>query len=159
MPMGGSNTHRSRPTASHLVFSGATGSDYDIYTVEIGTGETTRLTDSPGADGWPVWSPDGSTIAFTTERDDCARTAPGLDCWRTGEPGEHHDIWLMDVDGGNLRRVTPEYGHFVAWSPDGQYLLVSGHALFAVRPDGTGRVEIRSPEIDHALGGIPDWVR
>ena len=31
----------------------------------------------PGSDGWPVWSPDGSSMAFATERDDCPRTEPG----------------------------------------------------------------------------------
>ena len=64
----------------------------------------------------------------------------------------------MDADGGNQRRVTPEVGQFVAWSPDGQYLLISGHTLFVIRPDGTGRSEIRPPGSEHALGGIPDWV-
>ena len=148
------------PDGRHLVFEGHAGSDYDVYTVEVETGLTTQLTDSPGHDGWAVWSPDGSTIAFATERDDCARTAPGADCWYgDGEPGEHHDIWLMDADGGSQRRVTPEAGHFVAWSPDGEYLLVSGRTLFAIRPDGTGRVEIRPPELTYAPGGIPDWVR
>ena len=128
------------PDGTHLVFMGHAGSDYDIYVVELETAKTTQLTDAPGSDGWPVWSPDGSSIAFASERDDCARTEPGADCWRSGEPGEHHDIWLMDVDGANQRRVTPEVGQFVAWSPDGQYLLVSGHTLFVVRPDGTGRL-------------------
>ena len=70
-----------------------------------------------------------------------------------GEPGEHHDIWLMDADGSNQRRVTPEYGHFVAWSPDGQFLLVSGASLYLIRPDGSGRVDVL-PE----SGGIPDWI-
>jgi hypothetical protein len=46
----------------------------------------------------------------------------------------------------------------MVWSPDAQYLLVSGRTLFAVRPDGTGRVEIRPPELPDAPGGIPDWV-
>ena len=147
------------PDGTHLVFMGHAGSDYDIYVAELETGETTKLTDAPGSDGWPVWSPDGDSIAFASERDDCARTEPGADCWRSGEPGEHHDIWLMDIDGANQRRVTPEVGQFVAWSPDGQYLLVSGHTLFVVRPDGTGRLEIRPPGSTHAPGGIPDWIR
>jgi Tol biopolymer transport system component len=147
------------PDSTHIVFMGHGGTDYDIFTVELATGKTTRLTDSPGADAWPVWSPDGSTIAFTTERDDCLRAAPDQDCWRTDEPGEHHDIWLMDADGGNQRRVTPEISQFVAWSPDGRYLVVSGHALFVIRPDGTGRAEIRPPGSALPLGGIPDWVQ
>ncbi len=55
------------------------------------------------------------------------------------------------------RRVTPEPGHFVTWSPDGDYLLISGRELYVVRPDGTGRFEIRTPDMPLALGGIPDW--
>ena len=145
------------PDGTRIVFTGHAGSDYDIYVVELATGRTIQLTDAPGSDGWPVWSPDGSTIAFATERDDCLHAAPDEDCWRTGEPGEHHDIWLMDIDGSNQRRVTPEFGQFVAWSPDGRHLLVSGLTLFVVRPDGTGRLEIRPPAMEHPPGGIPDW--
>jgi Tol biopolymer transport system component len=63
----------------------------------------------------------------------------------------------MDPDGSNVRRVSTELAQFVAWSPDGRYLLVSGRALYVVRPDGTGRLELRADGIDHALGGIPDW--
>ena len=147
------------PDGRHIAFEAHAGSDYDVYTVELETGRMTQLTDAAGHDGWAAWSPDGSTIAYATERDDCARTPPGRDCWYgDGEPGEHHDIWIMDIDGSNQRRVTPEAGQFVTWSPDGQYLLISGRTLFAIRPDGTGRVEIRPPELRYAPGGIPDWV-
>ena len=146
------------PDGTRLAFMGHAGSDYDIYVVELETGRTTQLTDAPGSDGWPVWSPDGASIAFASERDDCARTEAGEDCWRTGEPGEHHDIWLMDPDGTDQRRVTPEFGHFVAWSPDSRYLLVSGQTLFVVRLDGTGRLEIRPSGSTHPPGGIPDWI-
>ena len=53
--------------------------------------------------------------------------------------------------------MSPEFGHFVAWSPDGEHLLISGQALYVVRPDGTGRLELRADGIELALGGIPDW--
>lgn len=152
------------PDGRSLAFMGHSGTDYEIYVADIATGMTVQLTDSRGADGWPIWSPDGTSIAFTTERDDCQRAPRDQDCWRTGEPGEHHDIWLMNADGTGQRRVTPEYGHFVSWSPDGTLLLVSGHTLFAVRPDGTGRREIRAeglpypprrnPRLDSVLGGL-----
>ena len=45
----------------------------------------------------------------------------------------------------------------MAWSPDSRYLLISGHALYVVRPDGTGRLELRADGIGLPLGGIPDW--
>jgi hypothetical protein len=48
--------------------------------------------------------------------------------------------------------MTPEFGQFATWSPDGNYLLVSG-SLYVIRPDGTGRADVAP-----AAGGIPDWV-
>ena len=147
------------PDGTRIVFSGHQGSDYDLYVVDIATGETTQLTDSPGSDSWPAWSPDGTTVAFATERDDCLRAPADQDCWQSGEPGEHHDIWIINADGSDPRRVTPEVGQFVTWSPDGRYLLISGHTLFVVRPDGSGRTEIHPPELPLPPGGLPDWVR
>lgn len=146
------------PDGTQIVFEGHDGGDYEIYVADIATGQTRQLTDSPGGDGWPVWSPDGTTIAFTSERDDCLYLSPDEECWRTGEPDDlHRNVWIMNVDGSNVRRVTTEVAQFVAWSPDSRYLLVSGRALYALRPDGTGRLELRADGIAHALGGIPDW--
>ena len=103
-------------------------------------------------------TPDGSTIAFTSERDDCAFLPSTQECWRTGEPNDaHRDIWAMKPDGTGQRRVSAETGQFVAWSPDGRYLVVSGRALYVIRPDGSGRLELRADGIDRPLGGIPDW--
>jgi dipeptidyl aminopeptidase/acylaminoacyl peptidase len=145
------------PDGRFIVFTGHAGSDYDVYTVELATGLTTQLTDSPGDDTWPVWSPDGASIAYSSERDDCTRAGPTVDCWHGDDPGEHHDVWIMDPDGANQRRVSPEIGQFMAWSPDSRSLLISGRTLFVVRADGSGRVEIRPPGLGRAAGGIPDW--
>jgi TolB protein len=143
------------PDGARIAFMGQDGSDYDIYVAELETGAARRLTDAPGSDGWPAWSPDGSAIAFASERDDCLYAAAAGPCWIDPgrEPGEHHDVWLMDADGSNQRRVTPEFGQFVAWSPDGGHLLVSGRSLYVIRPDGTGRRDVLATS-----GGLPDWI-
>ena len=146
------------PDGTQISFMGSVGGEnYEIYVGDLGTGAVTRLTDTPGSDAWPAWSPDGSTIAFSSQRDDCEviRTTP--ECWRAGPDDEHRDVWLISPDGLNLRRVTTEIGQFVTWSPDSRYLLISGRALYVVRPDGTGRLELRADGRPLALGGIPDW--
>jgi Tol biopolymer transport system component len=146
------------PDGTRIAFMGHQGQDYEIYVADIATGAVEQLTDSPGQDGWPAWSPDGSRIAFTSVRDDCRFAPREDDCWQTdSDDAEHYDIWLIDPDGSNLRRATPESGQFVTWSPDGRYLLISGRALYVIRPDGTGRLELYAEGIERPLGGIPDW--
>jgi Tol biopolymer transport system component len=60
----------------------------DIFVRNQSTGAITRLTNSPGPDMMPTWSPDGSRIAFMS-----GRTGIG-------------QVWTMSPTGGNLTRVT-----------------------------------------------------
>jgi TolB protein len=144
------------PDSKRIAFmGGVSAAEYDIWLVDVDGSNLIQLTDSPGPDGWPAWSPDGKRIAFTSVRDDCSYfDAP--DCRTTGDIGPHHDVWVVNADGTGLARVTPEFGQFVTWSPDGKYLLVSGFDLYVIRPDGTGRVSL---EIAGLSGGLfPDWI-
>ena len=80
----------------------------DLYTMPIGGGAATSLTSGPAFDMQPRFSPDGNTIAFTSDRN-------GID-----------NLWLVDADGKNPRAVTSEKGTYVrgpAWTPDGQYVI------------------------------------
>lgn len=66
-----------------------------------------RLTDSAGDDREPVWSPDGTRIAFSSDR---AGT---------------YDLWLLTVETGELRQLTSALGNESepAWTPDGAALV------------------------------------
>src|SRR3712207_1991470 len=44
-------------------------SDADVYVIDVDGSGQRRLTDSPGLDGFPTWSPDGKRIAFVSARD------------------------------------------------------------------------------------------
>jgi TolB protein len=67
--------------------------------------------------GWAVWSPDGSRIAFDTNRDD-------RDPF---QPPEINDVYTMDANGGDLRKLTDSIGVSgdPAYSPDGTQLAIS----------------------------------
>jgi hypothetical protein len=69
--------------------------DGDIFVLDLESGAVTRLTsDPPGApvhDEGPAWSPDGTMIAFTSERAD-----------------PNGDIWIMQADGSDPRRLTTD---------------------------------------------------
>src|SRR6266403_2268360 len=64
----------------------------EIYVMNVdGTG-LTRLTDDPGVDVYPAWSPDGSRIAFTSTRDG------------------HYNIYVMNADGTGVTQLTTSTG-------------------------------------------------
>jgi hypothetical protein len=81
--------------------------DLEIYRVPSEGGVPQRLTDSPGGDSQPVWSPDGAWIAFAS--------------WRDGDK----EIYLMPANGGPVRNFTANAGDdwSPAWSPDGKALV------------------------------------
>jgi tricorn protease len=94
-----------RPALSHdLIAFGYAG---DLWTVPRTGGRATRLTTGVGIETSPVFSPDGTTIAFT------------------GEYDGNTDVFTIPVTGGVPFRVTyhPATDAAVGWSPDGKEIL------------------------------------
>jgi tricorn protease len=104
----------------------------DVWSAPASGGVARRLTDDEGEERHPKLSPDGSLIAFTAEID--------------GNP----DVYVMNADGGQLRRLTfhPAADEVVGWHPtSGKILFRSNRSsysrfdrLFLVSPEG-GAVE------------------
>ena len=97
--------------------------NYEIYVLS-GASEPVRLTESPGDEGFPVWSSDGTRIAFGR------READGT-----------IDVWVMDADGGSQRRVYDSGSVFlegIAWHPNGEIIYVC-RGYF----DGPGNMALR----------------
>jgi Tol biopolymer transport system component/imidazolonepropionase-like amidohydrolase len=82
----------------------------DIFIAPMDGGEAQALTQDYAWNIHPAVSPDGKQIAFISDRD-------GLS-----------NLWVMDIDGQNMRQITQEKNHLIhapKWSPDGQYLVVT----------------------------------
>ncbi len=84
----------------------------DIYTIPVTGGPATNISSGLAWEMQPRFSPDGTQIAFTSDR-------AGGD-----------NIWIMDVDGENKTQVTEETFRLLnnpTWSPDGQFIAARKH--------------------------------
>ena len=122
------------PESGVLVFYSDRDGNPEIYSINAdGTG-LLQLTNDPGFDDSPAISPDGRQIIFLTARHDPQPRFPNL----------KYEIYIMDIDGGNLKRLTnSEAGEdHPSWSPDGSQIL------FDADYDGDGFYEIYSMDQD-----------
>jgi len=102
--------------------------DIDLMNAD-GSGNRTLLHDDHWLNTRPEFSPDGTRIAFGSDRG-----------------GLQGAIWVMDADGSSPRRLTaPRLRAFWPdWAPSGERILFSDHCcvehsnLYTVKPDGSG---------------------
>jgi len=96
----------------------------DLYTVPIGGGEATALTHDVAWQMQPRYSPDGKSLAFTSDQ------------------GGGDNVWIMSRDGSNPRAVSKESFRLLnepVWTPDGEYIAARKH-FTAQRSLGAGEV-------------------
>ncbi len=84
----------------------------DIYLLPIDGGRARAITSGVAWDMQPRFSPDGSRIAFTSDR------------------GGGDNIWVMGADGADPKAVTKETFRLLnspAWAPDGEFIAARKH--------------------------------
>lgn len=93
------------PDGGWLAFSSA-GKQEDVYVIRADGAELRQLTNDEYKDRLPRWSPDGTQIAFYSNR--------------AGE----YALWTIHPDGSQLRQLTDPVpvAPFPVWSPDGRRL-------------------------------------
>ena len=117
----------------------------DLYRVPMGGGAATRITDGLPYDAQPRVSPDGTRLAFISDRN-------GSD-----------NLWIAKIDGTEPRKLSNETQQAVispAWTPDSQYVIASvratgGTQLRMFHVDGGSGITLGAPAAPAVGGGAP----
>jgi len=150
------------PVGDRIVFTSVRDGDLDLYSMNLDGSDVRRLTDRIGYDGGAFYSPDGTQIVWRAHYPETPEEI--ADYQRLLDqglirPGEL-DIWVMDADGSNKRKVTDLGGASFApyWHPSGERILFSSNhedpqgrefELYMVDLDGSNLVRLtHSPEFD-----------
>ena len=107
-----------------IAFASERDNTAHIYTVKPdGNDLKSTSSDNQTFDGLPAWSPDGTRIAFNSNQSD------------------NYEIWSMNEDGSDRRKITSEKekNYAPSWSPDGTRIAFIGERKDAA---GDASVEI-----------------
>jgi Tol biopolymer transport system component len=138
-----------------IVYHQADSNGFDqVWTANPDLTAAHQLTSGNAYSGFATWSPEGSRIAFDSNRSDPDPT-DGMGV---------NDVFTMRADGTDVQKLTDSVGFSgdPAWSPDGTLIVfdanrgvVSGDpeppsalpdlSIFAIRADGTGMQRITAP--------------
>ena len=121
--------------------------NWNIWRVRLtpgGMGKPELLLSSTGKNHSPSYSPDGTQVAFVSDR--------------SGSP----EIWVAGQDGGNVRRLTSFNGPWlgsIRWSPDGRTIVFdarpSGHSgIFTLPVTGGAPVPLQQDSFEERR---PTW--
>lgn len=147
LPLLGAPVPQFKGRIAYTATTGGSGTltERDIFTVGIDGSSPRQLTNAPGQDFSPAWSPDGSRIAFVSERDGNA------------------NLYLMNADGSGQVALTTDPSDELgpAWSPDGSHIAFisnrSGEPLIYLMSASGGPARLLSPPETTITAGSLSW--
>ena len=136
---------RAGQLAGHkLLLTSIRTGDTEVFIVDPDTGDAFNVSRSPESeDRYPCWSPDGTRVAFTSDRNHST------------------NLYVMQADGRGLKRIvtSPAVCYMPSWqrTPKGERIVFGMHGdkpeMASVRPDGS---ELRMLGLGHDPCLAPD---
>ncbi len=141
------------PDGTEILFSSNRDGNWEVWVMDADGSNERQLTHTSGAESvnQPVgWSPDGTEIVFNSSR--------GVE---DRSPWIFQDVYVMDADGGNGRRLTASIdtggmSRAIRWTPSGiEFFSTSDVSsqepkMFVMNPDGTN-IRSLGPVGHHAV--------
>lgn len=133
-----------------ITFHSDRDGNHEVYVMDADGSNPTNLSRHPGWDARPRLSPDGTTIAFESDRDD-----------------GFTQIYVMGAYGSSPTRLTwePVNHRRPVWSPDGTRIafhanLHGNDEIYAMQADGTGLTRLTDePAPDRSAEWSPDGTK
>lgn len=115
------------PVACDIVFESYRDGNLEIYKMAPDGSNQVNLSNDNADDSEPAFSPDGSQIAFVSNR-----LINGQD--------NGLFLYVMNADGSNVRKLTEENGsRHPDWSSDGKVIVYSNTKdIYMIKADGSG---------------------
>lgn len=126
-----------------------------LWVVDVKSGGAKQITEG---DDWndsdPQWSPDGTRIAFVSNR-----------TGKEYEENRNTDVWVISAEGGKLTKISDhdEADNQPRWSPDGKWIAFTGEIhdrdhpkIFLAASNGGSPSTLAANGLDLIPGGL-EW--
>ncbi|HEY3204640.1 MAG TPA: protein kinase [Thermoanaerobaculia bacterium] len=110
------------PDGDLLAYASDRSGDFEIYVRRGGGGQDVDVTNDPGQDIQPAFSPDGGSIAFVSTRTSKTGLIKIGGTLSRNARTYGGDLWVVPSLGGAARRLAPD-ANYPAWRPDGKAIL------------------------------------